>query len=208
MPEQMKQDTKEHQTACKYCGVIIDIVAFDDRSQYSCPRCHNTFYRAGESFGLVASMALAALMFFIPTLFIPVLRIEIMGINQSATLIEAVWHFADDGYLIIAMIALASGVIFPIMMLLLMFVMISATYNRHLKHWIPLSFRMYEAMKEWAMAEVYLIGIVVAIVKLSGMAQLHVDYGLILFALFLLTFYIALIWFNPEDIWRMYAVEE
>ena len=189
------------QTACRDCGVIIDIKSFDSTQQYACPRCHSTFYRSGESFDLVLVMAITAFLFFIPTIFMPIMTLTIMGQSHSVTVLEAVWFFVNDGYFIIAIIAGGSGVVIPLILLGLIIMMIIPYKLGHDKKNIQFIYRTYEHLSGWAMAEVYLISIFVAIIKLGGMAELTLDYGLYSFGFFLITFYITIIWFNPDDLW-------
>jgi len=189
------------QTACKDCGVIIDIKSFDNSKEYACPRCHSVFYRAGESFDLVLVMVITAFLFFIPATFLPIMTLNIMDQSHSVTLFEAVWFFANDGYLIIALIAAGSGVVIPLTLLALIMMMILPKKMGYDSSYIKKFYRMYEHLSTWAMAEVYLISIFVAIIKLGGMAELNLDFGLVSFAFFILAFYISLIWFNPNDLW-------
>ena len=190
------------QTACKDCGVIIEIDNFDDSHQYACPRCHSVFYRSGESFDLVLVMAITSFLFFIPATFLPIMTLEILGQFHSVTLFEAVWFFVNDGYIIIAIIAAASGVVIPLVLLGLILMMIiplkAGASSKSIRHF----FRAYEHLTGWAMAEVYLISIFVAIIKLGGMAELTLDFGLYAFFFFLVTFYITITWFNPDDLWN------
>ena len=193
-------------TACKDCGVIINIDTFESTNQYSCPRCDSVFYRPGESFELVLMMAITSLFFFIPATFLPIMTLEILGQFHSVTLFEAVWFFVNDGYIIIALIAAASGVVIPLMLLCLILLMIMNIKLGINKDSIKYFFRVYSHLTAWAMAEVYLISIFVAIVKLGGMAELTLDFGLYSFFFFLVTFYITIIWFNPEDLWNKNAL--
>ena len=194
------------QTACSDCGIVIEVDSFDDSQQYSCPRCHSVFYRPGESFDLILVMAITSFLFFIPTTFLPIMTIEIMGQHHSVTLIEAVWYFAQDGYMIIAIIAAGAGIGVPLTLLVLIIMMIIplkfGASSSNIRHF----YRYYEHLSPWAMAEVYLIGMFVSIVKLSGMAKLDLDYGLYSFGFFIMAFFITLIWFNPDDIWKQNAV--
>ncbi len=199
---------KTIQTACHDCGVIIDVNDFDASHQYACPRCHTVFYRPGERFNLVTAMIVSAWLFFIPTLFMPILTLEIMGLTHSVTLMEAVWFFVNDGYIIIAIIAAASGVLIPITLLGLILMMIIPIKLGFPPKRVRAYFRLYEHLRAWAMAEVYLISIFVAIVKLDGMADLTLDFGLFSFLFFLIAFYIAITWFNPEDLWNRHDLEE
>jgi len=195
------------QTACRDCGVVIDVDDFDTTHQYSCPRCHSVFYRPGESFTLVIVMAITASLFFVPTLFLPIMTIEIMGHSHSVTLMEAVWFFASDGYLIIAIIAAASGVLVPLTLLGLILMMVIPVSLGYDPRSVASLFRLYEQLSGWSMAEVYLVSIFVAMVKLGGMAKLSVDFGLFSFLFFLITFYITIIWFNPHDLWNQDVLE-
>jgi paraquat-inducible protein A len=54
--------------------------------------------------------------------------------------------------------------------------------NRYLSQWL----RTLQHIEEWAMLEVYLLGIIVACVKLSSMAELKFGLGLVAFILLLL----------------------
>jgi len=192
------------ETSCKDCGLIISIEEFDMTHQYSCPRCHSVFYRPGESFDLVLVMALSAFLFFIPTLFLPIMTLTIMGQSHSVTLLEAVLFFFHDGYYVIAIIASSVGVFIPLLMLfLIMMLIIPAKVGRPISRLKSL-FRYYEHLAPWSMAEVYLISIFVAIVKLAGMATLKLDAGLVLFVFFLLSYYVTVTWFNAEDLWNHY----
>jgi paraquat-inducible protein A len=191
-----------NKTACKDCGVIIDIEKFNETLQYSCPRCHTVFYRPGQSFDLVLVMAITALLFFIPATFLPIMTLEILGQIHSVTLFEAVWFFVNDGYIIIALIAAASGVVIPVVLLILILMMIIPLKNGASPKSVRALFRTYEHLTGWAMAEVYLVSIFVAIIKLGGMAELTLDFGLYSFAFFLVVFYITLMWFNPDDLWN------
>jgi len=189
-------------TACRDCGLLIDIVKFDNSLEYSCPRCHSVFYRPGLSFELVLVMAISSLFFFIPAIFLPIMSITIMDQVHSVTLIEAVLFFANDGYLPIAIVAAGSGVIIPLILLILIIFMITAILLGKSPNLLRSFYRWYEYLSVWAMAEVYLISIFVAIIKLSGMAELHLDFGLFSFIFFIITFYVSIIWFNPNDLWK------
>jgi paraquat-inducible protein A len=193
---------KRVRTACQGCGAIIDIHHIDDEAEYACPRCESVFYRPGESFVKVLAMIFSSTLFLIPALFIPVMTIQIMGNAHSISLIEAVWFFAVDGYILIALITTFLGVILPLTLYVLMLMMIIPSMMGQPARLTSPFFRLFERFRHWSMAEVYLVSIFVGIIKLNDMADLQLNYGLVSFSCFLITFYIALNWFNPEDIWN------
>lgn len=189
------------QSACHECGTLVLFPEHFTGARYHCPRCHALLHRRGQQLRHVTVLAATALIFFIPLLFLPILNLGVMGIQTEATLIEALWALYQNGYELIAFLILATGVIVPaLMMVLLLWLLIPLRLHRRTGHHAAL-FRLYEHLREWGMVEVYLISIMVAIIKLQKMAALHLGAGLLFFALFALSFYITIIWFNPEDVW-------
>lgn len=188
-------------TACHECGVLAEIEYCDREREYACPRCKSTLYRSGESPLYVLSAAFSALIFLIPTLIFPIMTIHILDISQSVTLIQAAWFFTEDGYPLVAVTALAVGLLIPIAMLGLILFILGALRLGYGAKEIYLPIKTYSALKSWSMAEVYLLSIFVSIAKLQGMATLDIELGLIAFVFFLITFYVTTVWFNPQDLW-------
>jgi paraquat-inducible protein A len=62
-------------------------------------------------------------------------------------------------------------------------------------------YRLYHHLREWGMLEVYLMGILVAIVKLADLADLHLGVGMACFIALLL----AQVWLevsmSPHQVW-------
>jgi len=189
------------QTACPECGAIATISDCDTTQQYSCPRCDSTLYHPGEPYSYVLAAAISAFILLIPALMMPIMTIHILGMTQSVTLIQAVWFFTQDGYLLVALIALAAGLLIPVLLLGLIFFILGALWLGYTIHDVRLASRWYGKLKSWSMAEVYLLSVFVAVVKLQGMATLDFNAGLFAFLFFLLTFYITIVWFNPQDLW-------
>ena len=106
-------------TACRECGLIINQPAIDVEHQYYCPRCQALTYRSGQKFSYIIMMSISALIFFIPAITLPILTLDIAGIVQTTTLVEAVWAFFDDGYAFIAVLVLFTGIIVPFLLLIL-----------------------------------------------------------------------------------------
>ncbi len=195
-------------TACAECGLLVDIPLHLGMGQYRCPRCHGLLYRRGQKFSHIIIMATAALTLFIPLTFLPVLDLDIMGQESSATLFKAFWVVYEDGYYFIALLALFSGLLAPALMLTLLLAILLPIHFGRRPAWIRHAYRLYETMREWGMAEVYLISIIVSMVKLHGMGSLRIGPGFYIFILFFLLFYIAAVWFNPDDIWIDDALEK
>ncbi len=195
-------------TACKECGTLVNMPEHLSPSQYRCPRCNALIHRRGQSFTDVIIMATTSLLLFVPLTFLPVLSLNIMGMESTATLFKALWQLYRDGYYIIAVISMLTGLLLPVFMMAVLLMILVPLRLGYRRKQVAFYYRLYEAMREWGMAEVYLISIMVAIIKLSKMATLHVGLGLYMFVFFFITFYITTVWFNPEDIWDDDALSE
>ena len=197
----MATDSQKIETACKECGIIVTLPKHLKGSQYRCPRCNGLIFRQGQPFGYIIVMAATSLVLFLPLTFLPILDLNIMGLEAKSTLFEALWMVYRDGYYFIAFVAMMTGLLIPVIMmtlLLLILVPLQRGYRpRHVAVW----YRWYEHMRDWGMAEVYLISIVVSMVKLHSMGTLHIGMGFFMFIFFFITFYITTVWFNPDDIW-------
>jgi len=195
------------ETACKECGVIVNIPKKINFSQYRCPRCNALLYRRGQPFSYIITMAVTALLLFVPLTFLPILDLDIMGLQSSSTLFEALWMVYKDGFYFIAFVAMMTGLLIPVIMLILLLFILVPLKHGYRPQKVAFYYRLYEKMSDWGMAEVYLISIIVSMVKLHGMGTLHIGLGFYMFIFFFITFYITTVWFNPDDIWLDDAVD-
>jgi paraquat-inducible protein A len=189
------------ETACKECGILVRMPAAIDFSHYHCPRCHGLLYRRGQPFSFVIVMAVTTLLFFVPLTFLPILDLSIMGLESRSTLFDALWMVYRDGYYFIAILAMLTGVLIPVIMMLLLLAILIPLKLGYRPQRVSLYYRFYEHLMEWGMAEVYLISIVVSMVKLHKMGTLHIGLGFYVFIFFFISYYITIVWFNPDDIW-------
>ena len=159
-------------------------------------------------------MAISSLMFFVAANFLQFLSLNIAGITHSVSVIDALLDLglysgitSSSAYIVTA-IALFAGIVIPVVLLLLMLSMalpLQFGYaNRHLK----VIYSNYNTLKYWAMADVYVLAIFVSLIKLFGLGDVVIGEGLLMFVLFLVSFYSAFVWFNPHDIWLMYELDD
>jgi len=67
---------------------------------------------------------------------------------------------------------------------------------------ISFIFKVYNFLKEWNMAEVYMVAILVSMIKLDNISIMKLDIGLYLFFIFLFLFFLTIRFFNPHDLWH------
>jgi len=67
---------------------------------------------------------------------------------------------------------------------------------------LPHAFRLLRHAQSWSMMEVFMIGILVALVKLMGMASIVPGLALFAFVLLMLVLSGAVASFDPEAVWE------
>jgi len=152
-------------------------------------------------------------MFFVAANFLEFLSLNIAGVKRNVSVVDALLDLGlysgilEDSAYIVTVIAVFTGIVIPVILLLLMLSMavpLRFGYtNRHLK----VIYSNYNMLKYWAMADVYVLAVFVSLIKLFGLGEVVIGEGLLMFVLFLISFYSAFVWFNPHDIWLMYELD-
>ena len=114
-------------------------------------------------------------------------------IDQQTTLLSGVQQLYMQGENVLASLVLLTCLLVPLLqMLILLFIFIPLKINIRVNNSIPV-FRLFQHLKAWSMMEIYLLGILVAIVKLAKMATIVPGLAAAAFGLlvFVLTFAIS-----------------
>ena len=124
---------------------------------------------------------MTALLLYIPANFLPIMHITILGQTSMDTVWSGVIGLSESDMKGVAVLVFLCSMVIPLAKLLCqLFVLLTIRF----KVWRDqgmLLLRGYQHLREWGMLEVYLMGIIVAIVKLIDMAELHVSVGLACF---------------------------
>ncbi|MEA1916542.1 MAG: paraquat-inducible protein A [Campylobacterota bacterium] len=193
-----------NKTACKGCGIIVEYDTIEDNFQYSCPRCHSVIYRSGQPLEYVVAVSISSIIFILSTISLPLLSISGAGEVMSVNLHQAVVSLAADGYGIISIVVMLMVIVFPISMLILILLMITPSFYNKKALYFEEYYKIYEQLRHWSAPDVYLLAIIVSLIKLHNSFEVELGYGIATFGLFLLTFFAATVWFNPQDIWLKY----
>lgn len=168
--------------SCPECDLLLKITALTVGDNAHCPRCDVLLARPQKnSIERTFALSIASLILIFPSMLLPMVSIKIMGNSSTGTLWSGVTVlFAEDMWLTAIAVCLTS-IIFPMIHTLLS-LLISGhlyfkKYHQHLTHWM----RVMQHLDEWVMLEVYLLGIIVACVKLLSISQLKLGFGLYAF---------------------------
>jgi paraquat-inducible protein A len=190
-------------TICHECDVLMRLPNRFVSSTLKCPRCSSPVKDHGSG-GLSKPLAavVAGLIFFWPANFMPILHMTILGIESNHTMIGAVRVMAESGMIPVSLMVLFCSVLAPLFEFsLLGMVLAQVAIGRNI---ISLStlFRFYTYLDSWAMLEVYMIGLLVSVIKLIGMATVSPGIGVFCFAGMMLSSIAAKVTLHKHDVWR------
>lgn len=175
-----------------------------------CPLCGSLLYRPGRSYRLLFTLSLVGLALYIGVIFLPVLQISIpkLDLSRSLSLWEALQLMFQRGEWVIGTILVFTLLIIPPGMLLLLARVTWGYLNREPLKRVGHYLESYLHLREWNMAEIYLLAIFISLIKLKSLGEITLLPGLYFLLLFLSVFYFTTGWFNPIDYWLSEIVEK
>lgn len=181
-------ESLQNLAACPDCDLLMPKYEIPVQHTLHCPRCGKKIYkRVKNSLSKVLALSISGLLLYLPAILLPLMTLKSLGFADSANILESVINFYNNGYYFVSLMVLFSAIIFPCILLSLIFII---SINLHRKKY-PTSlkklFRTYLHIEEWAMVEVYLLGIMITIIKMQDTADIYYHSGIFCFAILVLT---------------------
>lgn len=190
--------------ACKTCGLVQRMEKLEPGTAAECCRCGSIVGKGRvDSLGRTAAFSLAALIFYVPANIYPILRMNFYGAYSESTVWDGcVRLFQDDQWFVAAIVFLASIVVPLFKLLGLFFLVITARFKsmrwQQERTWI---YTIIDVIGPWAMLDVFLLAVLVALVKLDQLATILPGPGLLAFTTMVVLTLFASASFDPKLIW-------
>lgn len=168
----------------------------------ACTRCASVLYRqSGVSLGGWVALTLTALVVFTIANYFPIVTLNFKGLEVRATLLDALWVTWQQGHVILALMTALFAFWLPLTQILFLLWALLALASGRLPWDFRYGLRFLRILSRWSMVPVLMLGILVAIVKLAGLALLTVEPGLWAFAV-LTVLLTALSQVSAQRLWR------
>jgi paraquat-inducible protein A len=116
----------------------------------------------------------------------PFITFELEGREQQNILITGVIDLLDSGYWVLGILVFGASILAPLLKLLALLYVLLPLKFAALPPASATAIRLVETLSPWAMTEVYMLGVLVAVVKLAGMATIELGVALYCFAALIL----------------------
>lgn len=199
----------EQLIACHECDLLMRKPSLAHGEKAECPRCGFELYTHRQQV-VRRSMALviAALLLYAPANFLPIMQLNLLGRSSEDTLWSGVQGLYNSGMQGVAVVVFLCSMAVPLLKLLCQFAVLLSIRLDIGRSYGLLLYRIYHHLRDWGMLEVYLMGILVALVKLSDIADVTLGFGLLCFIALLLIQVWLEVTMSPHQIWEALSGED
>lgn len=191
------------QIACHECDLLLNLPEIEEGQRAYCPRCNHMLCSHPHD-GMQRSLAFAisALIFLGIANLYPFLGLKTHGLESVMTLIQTSIELYKGGSELLAVFVLVFIIIAPLLILLciiwtignLVFTGKRAAGSYGLAHIIS-------TVSPWGMAEIFLIGILVAMVKIASLATIVMDFSFWAYVGFTICFTLTMVNLDQHYYW-------
>jgi len=199
----------EELVACHECDLLMRKPQLADGERAECPRCGYELYsHRHQVVRRSLALVMAALLLYVPANFLPIMRLNLLGQSTQDTVWSGVLGLYESGMRGVALVVFLCSMAIPLLKLLCQLaVLLSIRWDIGRSYGLLL-YRIYHHLRDWGMLEVYLMGILVAIVKLRDLADLSLGLGLGCFIGLLLVQVWLEVTMSPHQMWEALAGED
>lgn len=171
-----RQDTMAGQRryiACPHCDTLhVEALVPEDYTA-NCRHCgHVLAAPRRNAYARVLSLAITALILMLGALFFPFISLEAAGLSNRTSVVDAMLAFSDGLMLPLSIaVALLIALIPAARLGAIAYTLVPLVFGGRPYRHAEFAFRMAERLRPWSMAEIFIVGVAVALVKVSGLAS-------------------------------------
>jgi len=188
--------------ACSHCAKLHTRVPIEAGAIATCVRCGFALYRkSGQSLTSWIALVLGTLVVFAIANGFPIVSLSIKGLMVRATFPDALFITWSQGHYLLAVMTGLFGFWVPLTQVLCLLWALMAIASGRLPRDFSYGMRLLHLSHAWSMVPVLMLGILVAIVKLAGLASVRAEPGIWAFAV-LTVLMTALARVSTHRLWR------
>ncbi len=189
--------------ACHGCDLLVNVAGLGHGETASCPRCGGTLTRfRADAYSRGLAYAVSALILLVLANSYSFLSFAASGLESVITLRQTPKALWDQGMPEVALLVAAFIIVIPAIVLVLMLLLcIPLNGNRYRPWLVPVAKGVF-LMQNWAMVEVFIIGVIVSLVKIMAMATVHIGISFWAYAGFTICFTLAVASLDRYQCWE------
>ena len=188
---------------CHTCGKVSQV------ELGTCPRCGTCLHlRQPDSIRRTVAFMLAATALYIPANFLPMMTMVELGETTSNTIVGGIIYFWKSGAYPIALVILTASIIIPLLKIVaLTWLCLAASGKLHPSpEMLGKIYWFTELLGRWSMVDIFVVGILVALVQLGNYMSVSPGPGALAFAGVVVLTMFAAMSFDPRLLWDRFEM--
>jgi paraquat-inducible protein A len=192
----------ENIVACPECDLLQRIPALPPGGTARCPRCgHAIATSKPDSLERTLAFTVAAAIVLIIANVTPLMGLSAVGRQASTTIIGGAYEMWRQGQEITAFLVLFCTAVAPAVHVGCMLAILLAAKRPPAPTWVGALLRLAEFHQPWAMVEVMMLGILVALVKIAELATVIPGIGMFAIGVLVVLIAAMTVSFEPCEVW-------
>lgn len=183
------------------CSVCTNVAPLE---QHECTVCGARLHPGfGHSLQKTWAWLITSIVLYVPANFLPIMYTNLLGRQTESTILGGVVTLWEHGSYPIAIVILVASVLVPIGKIFVLAWLSISVYRRS-SIALPQKVRLYrvtEFVGRWSMVDVFVVGILVALIQLGNIMTILPGAAALAFAAMVATTMLSAIAFDPRQIW-------
>jgi len=192
-------------TICPACDLVQHKVHLDAGESAYCVRCSEELACGpSNNTDIVRALLLTALILIVLMNVFPLVEMRINGIARVTTLLGAIHTLYTQDMNFLALLVLGTTILCPAIEILLLMLMVLRPAVAALRLPGNRLFRVVHSLQSWSMVEVFMLGVLVALVKLAALAEIILGPAIGACIGLIVTITVLKRIVRPEQLWRFH----
>ena len=196
-------------TACHECDLLQREPILPPGGVACCRRCSAVLFRdIPDAVDRALAYTLGAAFLFIIANLFPIVGLEAAGIANATSLygaVETIWKSDMEG---VAALVFITTILIPAMEISLRLYMLLPLKLGQVPQGVAPILRLLQSVRPWSMTQVFILGVLVALVKLAHLAHIVPGIALWSFGGLILLLTGATVSFNTHELWSLVKEDE
>jgi len=168
---------KEERIACPDCGREQQLPPLAPHTVARCERCGAVLDAREPPDSTALALAVAGAVCAVLANFFPIIEVRVAGREQADLLFTGPRALSADGFGVLGALVACFSIIIPMVWLGLVAWVLFTLLHPDRPPFLGPTFRLAEALRPWAMTEVFVIGAFVAYTRLQALGRVSVGIG-------------------------------
>jgi paraquat-inducible protein A len=189
--------------ACHECDALLQGVDARPGQKLICPRCGCTLYKPHrDTINRGLALSLTALILFVPANFLPIMTFNMLGQNNADTMVKGATQLYQQGYWWMSALVFFCSVVAPLLeFVLITGICLLVKLNRY-NALMVFMLKIQSHVNRWGMLEVFMLGILVAYIKMIDLGEIEIGIGMLCFSGLLMVTTLNAVLFDTHAIWE------